>query len=1039
MRDYHGWDGFWRLACLAVVFSLVRPSAAVPAGAPALARARLPFMANSGWADQRVAYAVRTMAGMVYVTQSGALLYALPSPGQSAPDDTGMGIVSESIRGAGPVSLRGRQPASARVSVFHGADARRWRSDVPSFYAVEWADALPGVHVIWRACGNNVEKIFTILPGADPREIQLELAGANRLHVDAAGRLIARTEHGELIFTAPAAYQAGVMGYEPVAVRYEVCGARYGFALGAYDPTRPLVIDPLLGGTYLGGHESDGAYAMALDGLGRVYIAGSTGSPDFPCTPGAFQTNQHGVFVSLFDNDLTNLLASTYLGGSGFESACAIALDPAGRVYLSGTTDSTNFPTTPGAYQTEISPYDPEVPNYDVFVAVLSADLSQLQACTLLGGDGQDWGRTLAIDGWTNVYVAGVTPSSNFPTTDGAFQRVLRGHADGFIAKFNNGLTHLTASTYLGGSDYENLESVKLRADGSVYAAGVTSSTNFPATNFPYAAALAGGDDCFVARLDSSLQTLHNATYLGGGSNEWPNALILASGGCIYLAGYTCSTDFPTTVDAWQPVSPGGDHENYHGFVARFSADLSVVHNSTFLGGSAGYSQVQAMLQDNAGNIWVAGYTSASNFPTTAGAYSRTLQMPPDAPYAEPDCFIARLGVDLVWLHISTLLGGRRADHAHAMQLDNAGNVFVAGYTESADFPTAPGSYEREYHVPLNFWYGDAFVSKLDGSMGDFPAPPVNAAASDCVYADRVRLSWTAADRTEGYTVWRGLSSDTGNAGKLAEVDAETVSYIDRTAEPGVFYNYWVKATNSSGASVFSRPAAGRRSGTAPVAADFDGDGLADPAIVVEGFWQVWQSSAGYALVGPVLGDAANRTFAAGDFDGDGRADPGAMDGGGVWKAWLSRSQYAPVMHALAAAGGSAVAADFDGDGLADPAVYLADTWYFWMSTAAYAQMAQFAVGAYPDAISLAADFDGDGLADPALFDPGTGVWTVWLSGNWYEAYSPSLPLAEPDALPAVGDFDGDGCADIAACKLGSGKWYIWLSSQGYVQSGPYL
>ncbi len=1039
MRDSHGW---WCLACLAVIFAAVRLASAVPAGAaaPALARARLPFMENTGWADQRVAYAVRTMAGMVYVTHDGELLYAMPRASSAAAGAAGPELIVEKLLDASPARLCGRQPAATRLSVFHGADPQRWQAGIPAFHAVEWREARPGLHVTWRACGNNVEKIFTFMPGADPRDLQIELAGAGALRVDADGRLIAQTAQGELIFTAPAAYQAGSMGYEPVAVRYAVCGARYGFALGAYDPARPLVIDPLLGGTYLGGEDWDRAYAMALDSQGRVYIAGSTSSLDFPFTPGAFQTNQHGVFISLFDNNLTNLIASTFLGGSGGESACAVALDAAGRVYVAGTTGSTNFPTTAGAYQAEISPYDPDTPNYDIFIAALSADLSQLQACTLLGGDGQDWGQTLALDAWTNVYVAGVTPSSNFPTTDGAFQRALQGYADGFIAKFDSGLTHLTAATLLGGGAYENVASIKLHPDGPVYAAGVTMSTNFPAINSPYAAALAGGEDCFVARLDASLQTLQNATYLGGSTNEWPNVMLIGSADCIYLAGYTYSADFPATVDAWQPDFPGGEPGSYHGFLTRMNAGLSVVHNSTFLGGSAGYSQIQTILQDGSGDIWAAGYTAASNFPTTPGAYSRTLQIPPGAPYAEPDCFIARLGVDLAGLHQSTLLGGRRADYAYAMQLDQAGNVFAAGYTESADFPTAPGSYERQYHVPLNFWHGDAFVSKLDNAMGDFPAPPIGVAASDCVYADRIRLSWTAADRTGGYTVWRGLSSDTGSAGLLAALDGETTAYIDRTAAPGVFYYYWIKATNAAGASVFSQSAAGRRSGTVPVAADFDGDGLADPAIVVGGFWQVWQSGAGYALVGPVLGDTANRTFAAGDFDGDGRADPCAMDGGGVWKAWLSRSQYAPLTHALAAAaGGAAVAADFDGDGLADPAVYLADTWYFWMSAAAYAQMAQFTVGAYPDAIALAADFDGDGKADPALFDPGTGSWTIWLSDNWYEAYSPPLPLAEPGALPAAGDFDGDGRADIAAYKLGSGKWYAWLSGQGYVRSGPYL
>ncbi len=195
MRDF---NVCWRLTCLAVLLASVRLASAVPAGAsaPALARARLPFMENTGWADRRVAYAVRTMAGMVYVTQSGELLYAMPRASSAAGGASAPELIAERILGAGPARLCGRQPAAARLSVFHGADPQRWHAGIPAFHAVEWGEARPGLHVTWRACGNNVEKIFTIMPGADPRDLRIELAGAGALRVDADGRLIAQTAQG---------------------------------------------------------------------------------------------------------------------------------------------------------------------------------------------------------------------------------------------------------------------------------------------------------------------------------------------------------------------------------------------------------------------------------------------------------------------------------------------------------------------------------------------------------------------------------------------------------------------------------------------------------------------------------------------------------------------------------------------------------------------------------------------------------------------------------------------------------------------------
>jgi|GEM_PF-2085581 len=1006
--------------------------------------AHLPFIENAGQAaDNNVRFVARTFAGTVYVTASGDLVYALPQKteirdqrsevrgqkaGSSGNHDS-VAVVREQLVDGNLAVVQGGVKSAATANFFLGRDAARWRSNVPAFDSVEWRSVYPGIDLSARAHGCTIEKVFTIAPNADPQDIVVGITGARALQVDETGRLIVHTDLGNAQFSAPAAYQTGPRGRKPVAVQYWVEGDRYGFELGDYDVSRPLVIDPLLGGTYLGGYGWDDALALAMDGEGRVYVTGATGSSDFPVTPGAYQTAKQGtdVFVSLFDNRLTNLIASTFLGGTDVQTAYAITLDPAGRVYLAGYTTSTNFPTTASAYQREHQSGNTS----DVFVAVLDGGLSNLLASTLLGGDAAEYANALALDTSTNVYVAGDTRSANFPVSVGAFQRNLKGWGDGFISKLDNGLEHLLASSYLGGSNWDSVNSVKLDSVGAVFLSGVTGGNGFPTTNLPYSSTFSGGElDGFVSKMDATLANLASSTYIGGAGDDRPN-VVIPSSSLIYIAGYTHSSNFPTTVGSYQTRFQGGTND---AFISAFDLGLNQLMASTFLGGSD-FDAIQAMVRDSDGTLWVAGYTASSNFPTSSDAYSRT--------NSNNDAFVARLDSQLAALGASTLVGGIWDDYGYAMGLDAQGNVFVAGYTESFDFPTAPGAYDPFYHVATVPWYGDAFVIKMDRSLSASPAPPINLTASNQKFADHIALSWIASDNAATYTVWRNTGPNSGEAVAITSVNNTVTSFSDWQVMPGTIYYYWVKAANSFGSSAFSDQASGARSPVCPLAADFDGDRRADPAVVTNGVWYVWLSSAGYSRIGPAVGANAVWSSVAADFDGDAKADPTAMNYSGGWYVWFSASGYPRVGPiALGNGNASAVLADFDADNLGDPAVVDGPStssgqdsaWHLWLSSAGYQPALPLTYGS-SDMIPLAADFDGDRYADFARYLDGN--WYVWLSSAFYAQVGP-LAYGEPGTLPVAADFDGDRLADPAVYKLSTGEWYVWLSSAGYFRVGPF-
>jgi uncharacterized protein (TIGR03437 family) len=422
--------------------------------------------------------------------------------------------------------------------------------------------------------------------------------------------------------------------------------------------------------SYIGGSGDDMAVAVVADSSGNAYVTGMTSSSNFPVTSGAFQKTFGGkggnfcrgwfgdAFVLKLNPSGSQLLYSTYLGGSMDDAASAIAIDGSGNAYITGFTLSTNFPTTTGALQTAFGgaggqtgkPACAGAPWFnsgDAFVTKLNATGTQLVFSTYLGGANDDFGVSLGIDSSQNVYVGGFTLSRNFPVTAGAFQGAFGGTdpqngffntGDGFLAKLSSSGASLSYATYLGGSGDDLVTSLFVASDGSVWATGATSSFNFPVAGAAVQKGYAGYftlpflieqlvGDAFVTHLDPAGKTVLYSTYLGGTQNDLGAAISVDAGGLVYVVGFSDSYDFPVTSNAIQPRLAGdGGEANYFffgdGFVTVINPAAGQLVYSSYLGGALD-DMLFGMALDGAGGLWATGNTVSTNLPVTANGVQK--------------------------------------------------------------------------------------------------------------------------------------------------------------------------------------------------------------------------------------------------------------------------------------------------------------------------------------------------------------------------------------------------------------------------------
>jgi len=451
--------------------------------------------------------------------------------------------------------------------------------------------------------------------------------------------------------------------------------------------------------TYIGGSGADQAYGIAVDSSGNTYVTGKASS-SYPTTAGSYNQTHGGneeVFVTKLNSDGSDLIYSTFLGGSGFDQGFHIDVDNSGNAYVTGHTSSGAFPTTAGAYNQTFGGG-----SNDAFVAKLSSDGSILEYSTFLGGSGFDEGLWIRVDDSGNAYVTG-RAGSGFPTTAGAYQTTFGGGSyDAFVAKLSSDGSGLEYSTFLGGLSFDVGDGLLVEGSGNIYVTGNTRSSDFPTSVGAYNTSRNGDYDVFVTKLNpagSGSADLIYSTFLGGSSFEFPNGgIAVDSFGNAYVSGQTASSNFPTTAGAYNNTF-GGFRDV---FVTKLSSDGSSLEYSTFLGGSD-FDLGYGIDVDSSGNAYVTGETKSSNFPTTVGAYDTTHDV-------GNDVFFTKLSSDGSSLDYSTFFGGSNDDNGKGIVLDDSGIVYLTGFTRSTDFPTTPGANDTSHNSNT-----DVFVMKLSG------------------------------------------------------------------------------------------------------------------------------------------------------------------------------------------------------------------------------------------------------------------------------------------------------------------------------------
>jgi hypothetical protein len=813
----------------AVSLAVQRP---IRSAAPHADYGRIPilFERNQGQTDARVEFLTRGNGyGLFFSAGAGTTLVVVDPVNDRRARALRMDFAGGDRRRKGT----GSDARGSKVNYLTGRDKSEWRTQIPTFGRVTYADVYPGIDVVYYGNQQQLEYDLVVHPGASPDAIALKFEGHQRLSVDAAGDLLVWMDGRAVIQRRPVLYQRQDGRRIPISGQYVIHeDGLVSIDVGAYDTERDLVIDPILvystylGGTlvtgslevgsevaadgtgvyfigatvsvdilppgvpgydasiaasdgylvklapdgtpifatYLGGSGADDAQNVAVDATGAVYVTGITLSPDFPVTPGAFDSTLGAsgfsgyvaklspdgtalVFATLIDEaqvvglavdalgspyvsgytvggtfpttpgafdptyngnidafvtkltaDGRALVYSTFIGGSGTDYGRKVAVDPAGSAYVTGFTPSTDFPVTPGAFDTTAN-------SFDAFVVKLTPDGASVAYGTFLGGSASDAGFGIAVDASGAAYVAGEADSFDFPTTAGAWDRTRGGifsGADTFVAKLAPDGASLVYSTYIGGSGTDIAYDIAIDAQGAAYTTGLTLSDPgtemYPVTPGAFDTAVNPKYEVFVTKLSPTGSALVYSTYLGGSEDERGLGIAVAPSGDAYVTGWTLSPDFPTTPGAFSNF-----HGLYDAFVTRLNPSGTAVPFSGYLGGraSGGSDDALSVAVDASGSAYVTGRTISTDFPTTPGAFDSTWS-------GETDAFVTKLTPAGDALEYSTFIGGTNIDQPFRIAVDGSGAAYVGGLTVSADFPTTAGAMNRTRQG-----YSDAFVTKL--------------------------------------------------------------------------------------------------------------------------------------------------------------------------------------------------------------------------------------------------------------------------------------------------------------------------------------
>ena len=696
----------------------------------------IPFIANFGQTDEKVKFYADFFSGTFFISEE-ELTYLFVGGGEEKKSGDfnrefeeekqleAFSLKEKFLDKEGTsikyVPVEGTR-SDKNVSFFKG-DESLWKSSVDVYDYISLGEIWENIEVVAQAKKDNVEKLFHVEPSGDPREILMLLDGASRLSVDEGGELVIETKIGKFSMTKPIAYQFIDGKKVEVEVSYDIRSEnRYSFSLGEYDKTKMLTIDPLVGGTYIGGADGDyklNAQDLTFDSSGNVYLAGYTTSAAYPTTPGViYPTYAAGDdgFVSILNSDMTSLIASTYIGGSASDRVYNVRVS-GGDVIISGLTKSSTFPKTAGAYDTT---FGGTGTTYNIFITKLNSTLTAIQASTFFGVGtvAYEYINDMEIDSNGKIFLSGYTSSSAFPTSVGAYDTTFGGSRDIYVSRLNPSLAAspscLEASTYIGGTSSDYGYEMELDSAGNVVVAGETYSSNFPVTAGAYQTTVgASGGGLTVSKLNNDLTSLTASTFLAGlnlNSYDEIYGMDLDSSGNVFIGGTSYYGYFPTTAESYRETFNATGYEDI--FIAKLSSDLTNLSASTYFGGITSEDYGGNISIDSNDKVFITGYlypydNEASDIPTTEGAYQTTA--PGNDWYTQT--VVSRFSSDLTTLEASSLINGDDDEEGVFVRIKPNNDVVIYMETESTNMPLGTGAYSTTVGT------GNGYIITLDNDL----------------------------------------------------------------------------------------------------------------------------------------------------------------------------------------------------------------------------------------------------------------------------------------------------------------------------------
>ncbi|MBQ7735826.1 MAG: gliding motility-associated C-terminal domain-containing protein [Bacteroidales bacterium] len=686
------------------------------------------------------------------------------------------------------VKVSGHEEIQGYNNYYIGKDPARWSTRVPKYRELFYENLYDGIDLTLSQSASHLKYEFTVAPGASPSQICMDYDGIDNLVVS-KGNLIVSTSVMQVVELQPFAYQEDANGLrETVPCRYKVNRRRLTFEVGSYDPTRPLVIDPvLIFSSYSGSTADNWGYTATYDKEGNLYSGGNVFGVGYPVSTGPFQIDFAGgstdIAISKFDVGGSFLHFSTYLGGTGTEVPHSLVVNDNNELYVLGTTSSSDFPVTPDAFDTTFNGGEPYVltstvrftEGSDIIIAKFNDTGTSLLGATYVGGSNNDGLNTVTslrknyadeargeiiIDGHSNVYVASCTQSWDFPVTISAFDTAFHGgNQDACIIKFNHNLTNIIWCSYLGGMGDDAAYSIVLSDDNSMYVCGGTTSSDLPTSQGVVQPAYGGGtNDGFIAHIDPNGTQIQQITYLGKDGYDQAYLVKNDKQGNPHVFGQTYAAGTVWVVNADWYVPNGGQ------FLTKLSPELdSIIWSTAFGTGSIGLDiSPTALLVDLCNNIYMSGWGSpsinggqggTSGLPITADAFQTTTD--------NNDYYFLCISDDASQLVYATYFGSPHArEHVDGgtSRFDNHGRIYqavCAGCGNYDDFPTTEGAWSQTNNSTNCNIGVIKFDFNLPAVVADFHIPNTVCAPVSLVFhntsqriSDSTTFFWDFGDGT---------------------------------------------------------------------------------------------------------------------------------------------------------------------------------------------------------------------------------------------------------------------------------------------------